>query len=105
MSLENVIDTLYGKLEKGYMSVTYLADTPYTRYFPVGQEDALVAYAEECGRQYNTYIGVNPRSTALASYKRGGREDICAVVCASQDFDIKGIRFSVMIPKKQPMTK
>jgi len=91
MNLKKVIDALYGKLDEGYMSVTYLADTPYTRYFPVGQKDALVAYAEEYGQQYNTYIGVNPRSTAMASYRRGGREDICAVVCASQDFDIKGI--------------
>jgi len=95
MSLRKVVETLYGKLTEGYMSVTMLPsnpnDAPYTKYFSVDEKEQMMACIREWGLTHNTYIGVNPRSEAFSPYRRGKGEDVPCVVGAYQDYDIQGL--------------
>lgn len=91
MTLNSMLETLYGKVADGALSVTHIDNSKcVTKYFGTDDLPSMAKHIQECGHSYNTYIGINPRVSALAPYKRGSREDIASVVCAYQDFDIQG---------------
>ena len=89
---ERFLRALYGDSGDGALSFSYRADGGplITRWFTRGQIPEMAACAAECGRKHNTWLNVNPRSSALDPFHRGESGDVCEVVGIYVDLDIKG---------------
>jgi len=92
MNIEGFINALYEKTNSGALGVSYIkpGNAPVTKWFTRDQLDDMAAFIRKCGKQYNTYININPRQNALDTCHRGESTDISEVVGLYMDFDIKG---------------
>lgn len=76
MTLNSMLETLYGKAADGALSVTHIDNSKcVTRYFGTDDLPAMAKHIQECGRSYNTYIGINPRVSALAPWQDRSRRE------------------------------
>ena len=92
MNIEGFINALYEKTNSGALGVSYIkpGNAPVTKWFTRDQLDDMAAFIRKCGKQYNTYININPRQNALDTCHRGESTDVSEVVGLYMDFDIKG---------------
>ncbi len=91
MDTTEFLQALYKYLPRGALSVTAKVDGRMrTRWFESGQLEEMARFSQKCGRKYNTYIGINPRSKQLGEYSRGQKEDISSLVAFYADCDVKG---------------
>ena len=92
MNIEGFINALYEKTNSGALGVSYIkpGNAPVTKWFTSDQLDDMAAFIRKCGKQYNTYININPRQNALDTCHRGESTDVSEVVGLYMDFDIKG---------------
>jgi len=83
MELKEFLHILYKDVGDCYIGVPYINNGKVvTEWFHSSKIDAMADYIVEAGTSYNTYYCVNPRKKRLATYARGGAEDVRCVVCA-----------------------
>lgn len=92
MNTREFLDILYGKVDDGYIGISYIENgNVRTKWFHSSELDASASYIIEEGKIHNTYYCVNPRKKRLSPYIRGSDKDVKCVVGAYADFDIRGL--------------
>lgn len=92
MNTREFLDILYGKVDDGYIGISYIENgNVRTKWFHSSERDEVASYIIEEGKIHNTYYCVNPRKKRLSPYIRGSDKDVKCIVGAYADFDIKGL--------------
>lgn len=92
MNTREFLDILYGKVNDGYIGISYIENgSVVTKWFHFSELDAIASYIIEEGKIHNTYYCLNPRKKRLSPYIRSSDKDVKCVVGAYADFDIKGL--------------
>lgn len=81
------LEQLYSNMESGYINIWTLQDKG-SAWFRHDELDRAMEYALRQSESKDVYFGVNPRCAPIPG-KRGGAEDVCAVVALYADIDIR----------------
>lgn len=99
LQAEAFINSLYGKVSKGFLSLWTLEDKK-TRWYPANDHEKFIENALRLRDSHNVYFGVGVRKEDLGEFKRGKNEDVLFLPGVWVEIDLKnGVHAASNLPE------